>query len=141
MKQLLLLAFTGIVLISCKTNQKGDSVDGGNLEEIISDEILTGKVIDNKRKKVGYAAIRLIIDESNCMSAYTDKDGLYAFTINPTKIKEDSYFEVVFKGFAKKVIPYKDVVANSTIRLTTKGTVITGTDYKIFYEEARKCTR
>ncbi len=141
MKQLLLLFFAGTLLISCKSNQKSEFTDENDIEEIVSDEILTGKVIDRKRRKLSYVAIKLVIDSTQCMNAYTGEDGLYAFTINPAKIKDDSYFEVVYKGFVKKTIPYNEVVANNTIKLSSKGKVVTRTEYKIFYEEIRSCSR
>ena len=140
MKLKLLLLLIGIFLVSCKSQQKSETIgENENIETITEDELLTGKVLGKRKKKMEYVAVKLVVDENTCMKAYTDEDGLYDFLINPSKMKEDSYFEFVYKGYVKKQVPYSEITKNGTVNLTTKGTVVTGTDYKIFYDEVRSC--
>lgn len=140
MKSILLFLIAGTLLISCKSQQKTEIVnEDENIEEITSEELFSGKVIDKKKNKLPYVAIKLVINNTSCKRAYTNEDGEYQFLINPSKIKDNSYFEVVYKGFVKKEIPYADVVKNSTIVLSTKGEVVTRTDYRIYYEAVRNC--
>jgi len=139
MRTLLLLLFV-IFLVSCKSQQKSETLnENENIETITEDELLTGKVLGKKKKKIGYVAVKLVVDENTCMKAYTDKDGLYDFLINPSKMKPDSYFEFVFKGYVKKQVPYAEIAKNGTVTLSTKGEVVTSTDYRIYYESVRSC--
>ncbi|AXT57632.1 hypothetical protein J8L88_23220 [Aquimarina sp. MMG015] len=136
----LLLLFAVTLLFSCKTQQKGESLGGNeDIEAIAEDELLTGKVLGKRKKKMEYVAVKLVVDENTCMKAYTDKDGLYDFLINPSKLKADSYFEFVYKGYAKKQIPYSEIAEKGTVTLSTKGEVVTTTDYRLFYEAIRSC--
>ncbi len=140
MRLLLPLIFIFTLLISCKSQQKGEQLSGNeDIEAITEDELLTGKVLGKGKKKMEYVAVKLVVDENTCMKAYTDKDGLYDFLINPSKLKEDSYFEFVYKGYVKKQVPYNEIAKNGTVTLSTKGEVVTSTDYRIFYEAIRSC--
>jgi len=131
--KLLLLLCVVVLLASCKSQQKGEEVSGSeDIETITEEELLTGKVLDNRKKKMEYVAVQLIVDENTCMKAYTDKDGLYDFLINPSKLKPDSYFEFVYKGFVKKQV-------HGTVKLSKKGKVVTTTDYRIYYESIKSC--
>jgi len=140
MRSILLLLFVGSLLISCKSQQKSETLSGNeDIETITEDELLTGKVVGKRKKKVQYVAVKLVVDENTCMKAYTDEDGLYDFLINPSQMKADSYFEFVYKGYAKKQVPYSEIAKNGTVRLSTKGDVVTTTDYRLFYESVRSC--
>jgi len=139
MRSVLLLVII-IFLGSCKSQQKSEPISGSEtIETITEDELLTGKVLDKRKKKMQYVAVKLVVDDNTCMKAYTDKDGLYDFLINPSKLKESSYFEFVYKGYAKKLVPYSDIAKNGTVTLSTKGEVVTSTDYRIYYESVRSC--
>ncbi|MHA7055629.1 hypothetical protein ACWGOQ_0000300 [Aquimarina sp. M1] len=140
MRSILLSLFFITLLISCKSQQKGETLnESEDIEAITEDELLTGKVLGKRKKVMEYVAVKLVVDENTCMKAYTDKDGLYDFLINPSKMKADSYFEFVYKGYAKKKVPYTEITKNGTVRLSTKGQVVTTTDYRIFYEDIRSC--
>ncbi|WP_299433062.1 hypothetical protein [uncultured Aquimarina sp.] len=140
MRSILLLLFVGSLLISCKSQQKSETLSGNeDIETITEDELLTGKVLGKRKKKVEYVAVKLVVDENTCMKAYTDEDGLFDFLVNPSKMKADSYFEFVYKGYAKKQVPYSEIAKNGTVRLSTKGEVVTTTDYRLFYESVRSC--
>jgi len=140
MRTILLLLFTAIFLVSCKSQQKGEVVNGNEtIENITEDELLTGKVLTGRKKKMQYVAVKLVVDDNTCMKAYTDEDGLYDFLINPSKMKEDSYFEFVYKGYVKKQVPYTEIAKNGKITLSKKGEVVTTTDYRIYYEAVRSC--
>lgn len=138
--KLLSLLCVVVLLNSCKSQQKGEEVSGSeDIETITEEELLTGKVLDNRRKKMEYVAVQLVVDDNTCMKAYTDKDGLYDFLINPSKLKPDSYFEFVYKGFVKKKVPYAEITKNGTVKLSKKGKVVTTTDYRIYYESIKSC--
>ncbi|MDH7447530.1 hypothetical protein [Aquimarina sp. 2201CG14-23] len=140
MRSILLLFFIAMFLVSCKSQQKGDPIDvNEDIGTIAEDELLTGKVLGNRKKKMEYVAVKLVIDENTCMKAYTDKDGLFDFLINPGKMKEDSYFEFVYKGYVKKQVPYTEIAKSGTVTISTKGEVVTRTDYRIYYEAIRSC--
>ncbi len=140
MKSVLLFLLAGMLLISCKSQQKTEVInEDEDIEEITSEELFGGKVIDKKKNKLSYVALKLVINNTHCKRAYTNEDGEFQFLINPSKIKDNSYFEVVYKGFVKKQIPYEEVVKNSTIVLSDKGEVVTRTDYRIYYEAVRNC--
>ncbi|AXT51636.1 hypothetical protein D1818_12610 [Aquimarina sp. BL5] len=140
MRSLLLSLFIITLLASCKSQQKSDTLSGNeDIENITEDELLTGKVLGKRKKKMQYVAVKLVVDENTCMKAYTDEDGLYDFLINPSKMKADSYFEFVYKGYAKKQVPYSEIAKKGTVTLSTKGDVVTSTDYRLFYESVRAC--
>ncbi|WP_378180644.1 hypothetical protein [Aquimarina sp. SS2-1] len=140
MRSILLLLFIITLLASCKSQQKGDPLnESEDIQAITEDELLTGKVLGKGKKTMEYVAVKLVVDENTCMKAYTDQDGLYDFLINPSKMKADSYFEFVYKGYARKQVPYSEITKNGTVRLSTKGEVVTSTDYRIFYEDIRSC--
>lgn len=140
MRVLLLLSFVLSLLVSCKSQQKGEGLtENEGIESITEDELLTGKVLGKRKKKMQYVAVKLVVDENTCMKAYTDEDGLYDFLVNPSKLNENSHFEFVYKGYVKKQVPYSEIAKNGTVRLSTKGEVVTTTDYRLFYEAVRSC--
>ena len=140
MRIILLLLITSIFFVSCKSQQKGEDInETETIENITEDELLTGEVRSNKNRRMQYVAVKLVVDENTCMKAYTDEDGLYDFLINPSKMKADSYFEFVYKGYVKKQIPYTEIAKNGKIKLSKKGDVVTTTDYRIYYESVRSC--
>ncbi|WP_128755264.1 hypothetical protein [Aquimarina sediminis] len=141
LKRIIIFCISLVFLISCKSkgdsnkkNQNGESHTG--VPEL---SVIRGKVIDSKKQKIAYAAVKLYLDEDDCMSAYTDVDGFFELTVDQLRVKDQSHFEVVFKGYAINMLSLRNFTEDKPIILTKKGKIVSVADYRIFYESIKKC--
>lgn len=141
MKKIIILCLGLLFLISCKSegNSKKNKETDSNLMNTPVLKVVQGKVVDNKRKAVAYAAVKLYLDENDCMSAYTDENGLFKLKVDELRIKDQSHFEVVYKGYAVNMLSLRNFTEDKPIVLSKKGKTISVVDYRIFYEDIKKC--
>ncbi len=141
MKKVIIFCITLVLLVSCKF---GENPKKGNETEenfTVSRELRTiqGVVEDGKGKKIAYAAVKLYLDEGDCMSAYTDTDGSFQFKVDELRIKDQSHFEIVYKGYAENLLSIRNYDDSKPIVLSKKGKVIPAADYHVFYESIKSC--
>ncbi len=131
-----------VLLISC--NQVKGKKNNSESERITMPQelrMIRGKVVDSKRKKVAFAAIKLYLDDDDCMNGYTDNDGSFEFEVDELRIKDQSHFEVVYKGFAVNMLSLRNFEEKKPIVLGKKGELVTAADYHVFYESIKSCSR
>lgn len=73
------------------------------------------------------------------ISAYTDADGFFELTVDQLRVKDQSHFEVVFKGYAITILSLRNFVEDKPIILNKKGELVSVADYRIFYEDIKSC--
>ncbi len=143
MKKIVFFCGCFLFLISCKFNE--NSGNNTEKETIVTDtkelKSIQGKVVDRKGKRIAYAAVKLYLDEDDCMNAYTDNEGLFKFKVDELRIKDQSHFEVVYKGYAIKMLSLRNFVNDRSIILDKKGKLVSVVDYRVFYESIKSCGR
>ncbi len=139
MRKIVVFGLCMVFLISCKSKENSET----NSDSSISHElrIIKGEVVDEKRKKVAYAAVKLYLDENDCMSAYTGDDGTFEFKVDELRIKDQSHFEIVYKGYAEYLLSLRNHKEETPIKLSKKGKVIPAAEYHVFYESIKSCGR
>ncbi len=142
MKKIVIFCLGLAFLVSCKfgedkkgTNQTNENFAAPELR------VITGKVVDDKRNKVAHAAIKLYLDDNDCMNAYTDVDGAFEFKVDELRIKDQSHFEVVYKGYSINMLSLRNFKDGKSIILSKKGKVVPAADYHVFYESIKSCGR
>ncbi|GAA4274512.1 carboxypeptidase-like regulatory domain-containing protein [Aquimarina gracilis] len=140
MKKVTVLFTCVLLLVSCKSKENNNQENNTLLK---SEELKTirGTVVDKKGKKIAYAAVKLYLDDDDCMNAYTNDDGYFEFKLDELRIKDQSHFEVVFKGYAITLLSLRNFVDNKPIILSKKGEVVSTADYHVFYESIKSCGR
>ncbi|MEW7291309.1 hypothetical protein [Aquimarina sp. 2304DJ70-9] len=143
MKKVIIFCITLVVLVSCKF---GENTKNGNEAEenfTVSHELRTiqGTIVGEKKKKIAYAAIKLYLDEGDCMSAYTDTEGTFQFKVDELRIKDQSHFEIVYKGYAENLLSIRNYDDSKPIVLSKKGKVIPAAEYHVFYESIKSCAQ
>ncbi|MBQ0735906.1 hypothetical protein [Aquimarina celericrescens] len=143
MKKVTVFCLCLIFLASCKSkgNSEGDNEADVNLIESKELKIISGKVVGEKRKPIAYAAVKLYLDEDDCMHAYTGDDGSFEFKLDELRIKEQSHFEVVYKGYAINFLSLRNFKNDGSIILSKKGKVVPAAEYHVFYESIKSCGR
>lgn len=147
MKSIFTLLLFAILITSCKSGPSSGQVkdDISDTEDVQEDElrgerIFSGRVIDRRKKKIAYAAVKLTINDVDCAYAYTDDKGKFEIKVpDQSTIMDGGHMEIVFKGYVRKKINVEDFVYNKSIVLSKKGQIVTKVDYKIFYDEVKKC--
>ena len=99
------------------------------------------KIVDSDNKPITLAAIKLTLDDCNCINSYSDFDGVFSVTFCSEQIKYDSFLEIIYQGYSKKVIFLRNLSSGDIIKLEKGDTIITEEEYRNFYEGIRKCTR
>ncbi|WP_066319503.1 MULTISPECIES: hypothetical protein [Aquimarina] len=138
MRKIIIFCLSFVFLTSCKSgNEKtdGDAVVSSDLR------VIRGKIVDSKRKSLGYVAIKLYLDENDCMNAYSDNEGLFEFKLDELRVKDQSHFEIVYQGYATKLLSVRNFENDKSIILSKKGDVVSVTDYRVFYESIKSCSR
>ncbi|KAA1244014.1 carboxypeptidase regulatory-like domain-containing protein [Aquimarina sp. RZ0] len=145
MKSVILFSLVSVFLISCKSQQGKETVNETESLEVLNEDqgkiIISGKITNKKRAKLAYAAIRLVIDTNQCVGTSSNTKGKFELAVDVSKIKEDSYLEVVYKGYSKKVVPYTNFADGSAIVLDKIGEVISKIDYRIYYDGLQQCKK
>ncbi|MCK8522753.1 hypothetical protein M0D21_14300 [Aquimarina sp. D1M17] len=141
MKKIIVFCLSFVFLVSCKSNGNSDgkSTDGIELPKEL--RVIKGKVVDRKKKKVPYAAVKLYLDDNDCMYAYTGEDGSFEFEVEELRIKDQTHFEVVYTGFAKNMLSLRNFENGGSIVMSTKGNVIPVAEYNVFYEAIKSCSK
>lgn len=143
MKKIIIFCLSLIFLVACKSKENSEQSSDTKGDIVVSPEprVINGKVLDNKRKKVAFAAVKLYLDEDDCLYAYTDNNGAFEFKVDELRIKDQSHFEVVYKGFAVNMSSLRNYEKDKAvvIKLSKKGTVVPIADYNIFYESIKSC--
>ncbi len=142
MKKSLIFCVCLLLLGSCKT--KENSKSNGSDENFTNNNKLReirGKVVDVKGKSIAFVAVKLYLDENDCMNAYTDDEGNFDFKVGELRIKDQSHFEAVYKGYAINFLSLRNFEENKPIVLSKKGELVSVTDYRVFYESIKSCSR
>lgn len=142
MKRLTVFFLVLVFLNSCKTLIEPKIIVEN--EDITKQEIgggfITGKITNNKNVSIASVAIKLVINDTSCLNSYSNFDGDFSFLLDVSKINKDSYFEIVYKGYTKKNLLYRQFI-NKTIMLEKGNDIVSEATYKYFYEEIRKCRK
>ncbi|MBP2832315.1 hypothetical protein J8281_08960 [Aquimarina sp. U1-2] len=143
MKKGIVILMSLIFLVSCKSRENSnDNNDtgksSGQLENL---KVIEGKVVDPKRKPIAYVAIKLYLDDNDCMNAYTSKEGTFQFKLDEFRIKEQSHFEIVYKGYTIHYVSLRNFQNGKSIILNKKGEVVPAAEYHVFYESIKSCGR
>ncbi len=143
MKKIIIFCASVLLLISCKSKENSGSNNGEDNVLSKSEELKTirGTVADKKGTKIAYAAVKLYLNDDDCMNAYTNDDGYFEFKLDELRIKDQSHFEVVYKGYSKTLLSLRNFVNDRSIILSKKGKVISTADYHVFYESIKSCAR
>ncbi len=132
---------TLVLFVSCKFGE--NKKNGNNTDEsfTIPQELRTiqGTVLGERKKKIAFAAVKLYLDDGDCMSAYTDDNGFFEFKVDELRIKDQSHFEIVYKGYAEHLLSIRNHDNSKPIILSKKGKVIPAADYHVFYESIKSC--
>ncbi len=139
MKKSIFFCVSLIFLFSCKS--KGENKENGASVSPVKLRVIKGKVVDDKRKEIAFAAVKLYLDDNDCMNAYTDNDGAFEFEVDELRIKDQTHFEVVYKGYAINMLSLRNFEEKKPIALSKKGNVVTTADYHVFYESIKSCSR
>ncbi|WP_430411235.1 hypothetical protein [Kordia sp.] len=99
------------------------------------------KITDIQGNPLVLVASQLVVAEESCYSAYSDFDGFLQLRYDKTKITPNSYLEIVYKGFSKKVIPFANLEKEKgkEIQLETGDSVVTKEMCKCYYTQIRNC--
>ncbi|KAA1243013.1 hypothetical protein [Aquimarina sp. RZ0] len=143
-----------LITIGCKTKQLKDapSIDHiyDNLidDELITDQIqllgtdvISGRIINEDIKLIDLVAIKLTVNDSVCVNAYSDLDRLFSLNYDSSMINRDSFFEIVYYGYSRKKIYFSNFPKNGNILLDKSGKLISFEEYRKFYEEIRGCAK
>jgi len=140
-----------LFLDSCKTRKAIDPPPIQEIEEIpypvtheyplLGDDVISGKVMHNDSSSIDLVAIKLTVNDSVCVNAYGNFDGVFSINYDESIMNERSYFEFVFRDYAIKKISFLDFPTNGKVFLDKKGQVVSYDDYRNFYESIRACTR
>lgn len=132
-------------LISCESTKKTTTVKEiyeeevfAHKDKIVGNDFISGKVMDDKEKPIYPVAIKLTIDNNTCLNAYTNFDGIFALTLDVSKINDNSYFEIVSKE-SKKTVLFNKFIKNKIVILDKNGKIITEEAYLYFLEKIRNC--
>ena len=136
MKKIVIICLSLLFLASCKS--KGDGADQ-NFTTSHELRTIKGTIVGDKGKKIAYAAVMLYLDDNDCMSAYTDDNGSFEFKVDELRIKDQSHFEIVYKGYAEYLLSLRNYEDDKPIVLSKKGEVIPVADYHVFYESIKSC--
>ncbi len=137
MKKVIVFSLVLMLFASCKS--KGDSQKDESVVAAHELRVISGKVIDNSKKKIPFAAVKLYLDDDDCMSAYTDNDGSFEFKVDELRIKDQTHFEIVYKGYAINMLSLRNFKDGGSIILDKKGKVVPAADYHVFYESIKSC--
>jgi len=141
MERLILFFLTLVLFNSCRALIEPTKVIDNIEEKLeVKKSYVTGKIINKEQKPITAAAIKLVINNKSCLSTYSNFDGDFSFLLDISKINEDSYFEIVYKEYSKKIILYNQFI-NKVIKIEKGNTIISETEYQYFYEKIRKCNR
>ncbi len=140
MKKTIIFYLCCLLLVSCKNSGGGNGADG-NFTATDELKVIQGKVVDEKRQAIAHAAVKLYLDEDDCMGAYTSDDGSFEFKVDELRIKDQSHFEVVYKGYAINFLSLRNYASNKPITLSKKGKAVPVAEYYIFYESIKSCGR
>lgn len=143
MKKITIFCVCALLFVSCKSNENSRSNNEKDNVLSESEELKTiqGTIKDRKGKKIAYAAIKLYLDDDDCMNAYSDQEGHFEFKLDELRIKDQSHFEVVYKGYAITMLSLRNFADNKPIILSKKGKVVSTADYHVFYESIKSCSR
>ncbi|WP_109300459.1 hypothetical protein [Aquimarina sp. AU474] len=143
MRKIVVFGLCLVFLVSCKSKENSETDTDTNSSVSTSEElrVIRGEVVDERRKKVAYAAVKLYLDENDCMSAYTGEDGAFEFKVDELRIKDQSHFEIVYKGYAEYLLSLRNYKEGTPIKLSKKGKVVPAAEYHVFYESIKSCGR
>jgi hypothetical protein len=135
-----------LLVFSCKTKQLIEPpkviVYEDFQEEVIENQRwISGKILGEHKQPLSLVAIKFVLNEQQCLNAYSDLDGLFSINFNDDAVDTNSYFELVFKGYSRKIVPFSTmkVAQMNRILLEKRDTLITENAYRSFYEEIRRC--
>ena len=137
-------------LDSCKTNQTIDPPPIEEFEEVVKiedsyeplgNDFVSGKVIHSDSSTIDLVAIKLSVNDSICVNSYGNFEGIFSLRYDKIWIIKNSYFEIVFRDYAIKKIPYADFPNDGTITLDKNGSLVSFDEYRRFYEDIRRCTK
>ena len=143
-----------LVSVSCKTNISKeptkvdyiyDHIDYGELimdrgKELGNDNIW-GVIKDTDGNPMTLAAIKLVVNDSVCVNAYSNFDGQFGVLFDKNRITTNSHFVIVFEGYSRKIVPFNQFSEKEIIVLDKKSAIVTHQEYRDFYESIRSCTR
>ncbi len=143
MKKIVVFCLGLLFFAACKPkgNSSNKNASDLNAEEIIEYREIKGTVQDQKRNKIAYAAVKLYLDEDDCMYAYTDDNGSFEFKVGELRIKDQSHFEIVYKGYAINMLSLRNYKESTPIVMSKKGKVVPLAEYNIFYESIKNCDK
>lgn len=141
MKKLVLVLLASVLVISCKTQENSSTTIENDSEDYSFEEdiVIGGTVINKKREKLSYVAVKLIVDDSKCISASTDKKGKFEIFVDPSTLTDDSYLELVYQGYTKKVVTKENAIKWNSFTLREEDSIVTIVDYRRYYDEMKEC--
>ena len=148
MKSYIFISFL-ILLTSCKVKIEPPKIPDLEKLEIYShdypsalgDDSLGAVILDANDKPITLAAIKLVVNDSVCINAYSNFDGQFGVLFDKNRITTKSHFIIVFEGYSRKIVPFNQFSEKEIIVLDKKSAIITHQEYRDFYESIRSCTR
>ncbi|WP_299257366.1 hypothetical protein [uncultured Aquimarina sp.] len=150
MRTIFLIFITVLFIDSCKTNKPidppvaqeiADPIEIQDDYKPLGNDIVSGKVIHNDSSAVDLVAIKLTVNDSVCVNAYGNFDGVFSINYKDSMMNENSYFEFVFRDYTMKKISFFDFPKNGNVLLDKNGELVNYDQYRDFYESIRACTR
>ncbi|RZS99031.1 hypothetical protein [Aquimarina brevivitae] len=142
MKKIALLLLAGILVLSCKTQENSSNTDVITEGEDFSfeeDIVIGGTVINKKREKISYAAVKLIVNDEKCISTSTDKKGKFEIFVDPSKLTDESFLEIVYQGYSKKVVSKENAIKWNSFTLREEDSIVTIVEYRRYYDVMKDC--
>ncbi|WP_103867596.1 hypothetical protein [Aquimarina sp. I32.4] len=145
-----ILILVVLLLYSCKAQislseipdlDKDDSYYPHDYPPPMGEDVTGGVVKDEKGKMIALAAIKLVINDSVCVNAYSNFDGNFSFMYDKKMINTNSHIIALFEGYSKKIVPFKKFKRSKLVTLDKSGDVVNHDEYRSFYESIRSCTR
>lgn len=99
-----------------------------------------GKVLKPDNTSISLVAIKLTLNDSECIYAYTSFDGTFSMQVDKSKITENSQLEIVIDDYARKIISFQEFFQSNEIVLDKKGKLVTYEEYRSFYETIKSCS-
>ena len=141
MKKLVLVLLASVLVFSCKTQENSSTAIDNDSEDYSFEEdiVIGGTVINKKREKLSYVAVKLDVDDSKCISASTYKKGKFEIFVDPSTLTDDSFLELVYQGYAKKVVTKENAIKWNSFTLREEDSIVTIVDYRRYYDEMKEC--
>ena len=74
----------------------------------IGKKFIIEKIINNEQKPIISVVIKLVINNKSCINAHSNFHRNFSFFLDISKINKDHYFEIIYKGYRKKIISFSE---------------------------------